>query len=91
MKATNIITFLINGLSEIKNYILGFLGKSDDSYNEYDLTLTVTGHHNGEDFEPTDKKIYNSKIKIYLGNVITAFLALFSFLAVFKTIKSLFD
>ena len=91
MKITEIITFAVNTFSRIKDYILDFFGKSEDAYNEYDLSLTVTDHHNGDEFEPTGKKTYNSKIKVYLGNVVTAALALFSALTVIKAIKSLFN
>lgn len=90
MTANDILSFLLNCIDKMKSGVLSLLGKSDDAYNEYDLSLTVTGHHYGEDFDPTGKKVYNSKIKVYLGNVIAAVIALFSAFSFIRIIKSIF-
>ncbi|MBQ8407854.1 MAG: hypothetical protein IJY39_03225 [Clostridia bacterium] len=90
MSGNDILKFLLNTLDKVKSGILSLLGKSDDAYNEYDLSLTVTDHHYGEGFDPTDKKVYNGKIKVYLGNVITACVALFSVFSFVRIIKNIF-
>ena len=90
MTANDILTFVVNLINKTKSGILSLLGKSDDAYNEYDLSLTVTDHHYGENFDPTNKKVYNGKVKIYLGNVIAAVIALFSALSFLLIIKNIF-
>ncbi len=87
----DLIRFLYNLAEKMKNGILGFFGKAEDAYNEYDLSLTVTGHHDGEDFAPTGKKTYNRRIKVRLGDMILAAIALFSALSVLKSLKNMFD
>ena len=90
MNENDLIQFAINSINKLKSGILSFFGKADDAYNEYDLSLTVTDHHYGEGFDPTDKKVYNSKIRIYLGNVIAAVIAVFSALSLIRIVKNLF-
>ena len=86
----DLISFISNTISEIKSSILSLFGKSDDAYNEYDLSLTVTGHHFGEDFDPTGKKVYGKKFRIYLGNIVAAVVALLSALSFIRIIQKLF-
>lgn len=88
---SEIIKFALNLTGKLKSRILAFFGKADDAYNEYDLSLTVTDHGFGEEFEPIGKKTYNRKVKIYLGNVISAAIALFSVVSAVKIIKNIFD
>lgn len=90
MCGNDFLTFVLNTLNKIKSGVLSFFGKADDAFNEYDLSLTVTDHHYGEGFDPTDKKVYNGKIRVYLGNVITAVIALVSALSVIRIVKNLF-
>ena len=91
MSGSDFLKFVLNTLDKIKSGILSFFGKADDAFNEYDLSLTVTDHHYGEDFDPTDKKVYNGKFKIYLGNVITAAIALLSAFPLSVSLKIFLD
>ena len=86
----DLISFISNTISEIKSSILSLFGKSDDAYNEYDLSLTVTGHHFGEDFDPTSKKVYGKKFRVYLGNIVATVVALISALSFIRIIQKLF-
>lgn len=86
----DLISFISNTISEIKSNVLSLFGKSDDAYNEYDLSLTVTGHHFGEDFDPTSKKVYGKKFRVYLGNIVATVVALISALSFIRIIQKLF-
>lgn len=86
----DLISFISNTVSEIKSNVLSLFGKSDDAYNEYDLSLTVTGHHFGEDFDPTSKKVYGKKFRVYLGNIVATIVALISALSFIRIIQKLF-
>lgn len=87
----DLIQFLINTAEKLKSGILSFFGKADDAYNEYDLSLTVTDYHYGEEFEPTNKKVYGKKFKISLDSMIGAVLAFLSALSLIRIVKSIFS
>ncbi len=90
MKTQDLIQFIAGLLSKLKSALLSFFGKAEDAYNEYDLSLTVTGHHDGEEAPPTGQKTYNGKAKLGLGNFMVAVTLLISAFSALKIIKKLF-
>ncbi len=91
MKLQELLQFVCNLLGKLKRALLSFFCKADDAYDEYDLSLTVTGHHDGEDFAPTGKKTFNRRIKVDLGDMMVALTLLISAFSIVKIIKKLFQ